>query len=348
LSQGWLLAKDTALLLGLCHEQHSCFDYKPWVESEIGKWGIPTIPWRYVRTLRSSIVTELLDQGASVVVRLPRSRGGAGIWLIHDRLELESVVEPPGGEGLFCIAPYFESGISVNVNACVFPQEELSIHGTSVQLVGIDVCTPRVLGYAGNDFASIADLPVKALRSLDSMTRSLAAWLGRRGYLGAFGFDALILGDRAVFVEINPRFQASSVVASYLDREIGRPDQYLNHIAAFLGLRSPDRLSLPDLIKEQKPLSQVMVYNGQNRLVVLHKTPELPRGDVRLLPSREVVVEPGGILAAVLWGGRVTETGRDLWDGARSAVLDVVKCFLPADRGSDWTPSSTVETSSVT
>jgi hypothetical protein len=331
LSQGWLIARDKALPLGLFHAQQTCFEDKPWVESELRRWGIETIPWTYVRTLSSSHVTDLLDRRAPVVVRWSRSRGGAGIWLIRDRGDLASVAEPPLGEELFCVAPFFAEAISVNVNACVFSEGEVSIHGSSVQLVGIEICTPRSLGYAGNDFASISDLPAKALQDLDSMARSIGAWLVRHGYLGAFGFDALVLGERVLFVELNPRFQASSAVASQLDDAIGRPNQYHDHIAAFLGLEGTDRVSLAELVKKQEPLSYIVVFNGRGERVELKQKPRSEGRDVRLLPGPGITVEPHGTLAAILWNGRVTESGRELRKEASAAVLNLLKCFSPRE-----------------
>jgi hypothetical protein len=330
LSQGWLTAQNTVLPLGLFHEQQSCFDHKPWVESELGRQGIATIPWVYVRTLGSPKVIDLLDRCAPIVARLPRSRGGAGIWLIRDRKDLDGIAEPSPVDGLFCVAPYFEGAISLNVNACVFPGGEVSIHGSSVQLVGIEMCTPRPLGYAGNDFASIADLPIEALQGLDSMTRSVGSWLARHGYLGAFGIDALVLRDRVLFVELNPRFQASSAVASRFDDALSRPDQYLNHIAAFLGLEAADRLTLPELVKQQEPLSQILIYNGRGEPVSLPQRPKLQGRDIRLLPAPGVVILPQGTLAAIMWNGRVTETGRELQKEASTAVLNLLECFSSA------------------
>jgi hypothetical protein len=333
LSRGWLVARDTVLRLGLFYEQQSCFDHKPWVESELGKWGIATIPWTYVRTLppsqRTNGIADLFDGVAPFVVRWPRSRGGVGVWLVRDQEDLDSVTAPPPGEGIFCVAPYFEAAVSVNVNACAFPEGEVSIHGSSVQLVGIDVCTSLPLGYAGNDFASIKELPIKALWDLDSMTRSVGSWLVRHGYLGAFGLDALVLGNRVLFVELNPRFQASSAVASQLDKALDRPNQYLAHIAAFLGLGAADQLSLPELVKKQEPLSHIMLYNRRDGSVTLQQRPE--GRDIRLLPASNAIVKPLATLAALLWNGRVTETGRELRDEPTKAVLELQRFFSPAE-----------------
>ncbi len=329
-SQGWLIAQDTVLPLGLFYEQQSPFDYKPWVERELNKLGVSTIPWIYTHTLSDSIITDLLES-KPVVVRWPRSRGGSGIWLARNREDLTNIAKSPSGDVLFCVAPYFETATSVNVNACAFPNGDVSIHGSSVQLVGIDICTPRPLGYAGNDFSSISELPTKALKGLDLMTRSLGSWLARHGYLGAFGFDALVLEDSVLFVELNPRFQASSVAASMIDNYLDRPDQYIEHMSAFLGLEVANRLSLQDLVTQQEPLSQILIYNGRNVSVDLRETPRLKTQDIRLLPGPGIAVEPQATLASILWNGWVTEVGCDIRQEARTAVLDIINCFSPTE-----------------
>ena len=336
LSHGRLTAKDTSLPLGLFHEQQSCFDHKPWVEQELGKCGLATIPWEYVGTLESSRVFDLLDQGAPFVVRMPQSRGGSSIWLIRNRDDMDDIFELEPREGLFCLAPYFESATSVNINACVFRGGEVSVHPSSVQLVGVDVCTSRTLGYAGNDFASISEISKKALKCLDSMTHSIGAWLANRGYRGAFGFDALVLGDRVMFVELNPRFQASSATACQLDRTIERTDQYVNHISAFLELGAPDRLSLLELVREQEPLSHIVVYNKRSEAVALHQRPKLgTKSSIQLLPAPGIVVEYQGILASILWKGGVSRNGRDFDEDAGSAVLELLQGFSPVGAEKD-------------
>lgn len=327
ISVGCLSARDTTLALGLHYVQQSCFDYKPWVETALGAHGVQTIPWTYVRTLSCSDIISPLEKGEPIVIRSTHSRGGAGIWLIRNRSDLEHIEESLFRDGLFCVAPFFRSAISVNVNACAFSDGKVSVHGTSLQLVGIEACTPRPLGYSGNDFSSVKELSEKALRGLDEMARSLGSWLVRHGYLGAFGFDALIVEDRVLFVEVNPRFQASSAVASHLDNLLDRPDQYLNHIAAFMGLPAEGELGLPDLVKEQADLSHIVIYNGSGNSVSLSHTPELPGADVRLIPNRSITVDPLGILATILWPGRVTETGHELHETAKLAVLDVLNNF---------------------
>jgi hypothetical protein len=323
---------DTVLPLGLYHEQQACFDHKPWVESELRRFGIPTIPWIYVSALNVPKVSEFLGRGAPFVVRWPRSRGGAGIWIVRGHDDLVVIPPSPMDENIFCLSPYFESAFSVNVNACVFPSGEVTIHGASVQLVGIEACTPRPLGYCGNDFSAIADLPAQVLTSLDSVCRGLGSWLARHGYIGAFGFDAIVVEERVLFVELNPRFQASSAVAARIDRMLDRPDQYANHVAAFLGLPAEDNLSLPDLVREQEPVSHVVIYNGIGGSASYLNKPEMRMMDVSLLPNSSIIVEPLGILAAILWKGSVTVTGQELQNNVRAAVRELKESFYPVQR----------------
>ncbi|MFY9821801.1 MAG: ATP-grasp domain-containing protein [Thermoanaerobaculia bacterium] len=333
LSKACFLAVDTALPLGLFYEHQACFDYKPWVESELRRCGIPIVPWIYTGSLQSAEVRNFLDQGSPIVVRWPRSRGGSGIWLVRDQGELQEIPEKVPTEEFICISPYIASALSVNVNACVFSGGSVTLHATSVQLVGIKECTSRLLGYSGNDFGLVAELPEKVLRELDSTARVLGIWLAEHGYLGAFGFDALIVEDSVLFVELNPRFQASSEVGYRIDERLGRADQYMNHIAAFLGCAAEDELSLAELVQRQGVLSHIVIYNKKGTAVALHKETSLERMEARLLPNPGVVVQPNGILAAILWSGSVTETGRELSNEVGRAVVNLSEKFSPVYPG---------------
>jgi hypothetical protein len=329
LTRGWLMGGGSAIPLALFFERQTCFDFKPWVERELQALGVRTIPWTYSRSLESSPAMELLREGASVVVRLPRSRGGLSVWLVNSPDELSSLAVSLAAEPLVCISRYLGSDFSVNVNACVFRCGATTIHGTSVQLVGVEPCTTRALGYAGNDFGAITALSEAALGELDSLTRRVGRWLAAEGFVGAFGLDALVRGGSEVtFVELNPRFQASSAIAAMIDDALDRPNQYLNHVAAFVGLSPADSLPLGNLVRNQGSYAQAMVYNRDLGSVSMVSTPAAPLR-ARLLPRPKIVVNPQAILAALFFEEKITNTGYDLSAAAAEAVRQVRACFAP-------------------
>ena len=183
-------------LLSMFHEHQAIFDHKPWVETELRKAGVRTLPWRYVTDddpQRLEVLAGALRDGP-LVLRTNRSRGGAGLQVVYQPSDLkgEHADEP---DGFTAFAPYFAEGVPLNAGACVFADGSVTLHAPSIQLIGIPACTNRVLGYCGNDFASIGQLETSVLDGYEEMTVRAGAWLHSKGYVGSFGVDALVVGS---------------------------------------------------------------------------------------------------------------------------------------------------------
>jgi len=117
---------DRVEYLGLFHERQAPFEHKPWVETELKTWDVPTIPRRYLRQDDTDLLEELLEQGP-LVARSTRSDGGEGLTLIRDAQEAETKL-PHYPDQFFSVAPYLAPNIPLNVNAVVFQDETVSIH----------------------------------------------------------------------------------------------------------------------------------------------------------------------------------------------------------------------------
>lgn len=330
LTCGLMTSLDSTLLLGMLVERQAAFELKPWVENELRKLGVPTLPWHYTRYLTTASVAEMFSAGPALVVRFPRSRGGMSLWVVAGPEELAALTETRPREGYYCVTPFLSDTVPVNVNACAFCDGRISLHGCSIQLVGVPLCTARPLGYAGNDFGALANLPKSALASLDRLTRKVGTWLASQGFIGAFGLDALIRGDEALFVEVNPRFQASSAVATTIDTELDRPSQFIEHTAAFLGDEPHDAMTLPELVSHQPAIAHAVLYNRGETAVSLHTAPVVPDFEVRLLPEASIAVNPHAILAVIRGRQQMSHNGQDLTPAAERAAHAVLDCFLPA------------------
>jgi len=333
LSVGRLIFRETTLPLGLFWEKQTSFDFKPWVELEMQKLGVKTIPWEYTRNLSETKVVRMLDGDTSVVIRSSRSKGGSGLLIANSQDDLQELSGSFAKDEYLCVAPFLIPSLPVNVNACAFPGGEVSIHGSSVQLIGIGTCTSRPLGYAGNDFGAIRNLSKTALLNLECMTRTLGSWLASQGFLGAFGMDALVKGEDIYFVELNPRFQASSAIAARIDEDLFRSNQYFEHAAAFLGLPPSNDISLTELVKKQENLAQVIIYNCRDKSVCLTREPAVKDCEIRLLPRSGITVAPQGILAAICVHNQVTQSGRELSPEAEETIRNLINCFTPPKVG---------------
>jgi ATP-grasp domain len=297
--------------MGVFHEKQACFEHKPWIETQLAAAGIRVLPWAYFADDDRILIREAAEAGP-LVLRANRSDGGAGLTLIEDPAQLEAGW-PVHGDGFLAAAPYLAPSLPLNVNACVFPGGEVALHSPSLQLIGVPSCTGRRFGYCGNDFARIAELEPRQLDELESMTRTAGRWLERQGYIGAFGIDALLHDGDIYLIEVNPRFQGSSAVAAELARDLDRPDIFLDHIAAFLGLPPPSQMPLCELARMQPATAHVVCHNLLDRPVrAALASPDDLVARCSLLPAPGTIVQPHAALFALRYHHAVTDTGQTL------------------------------------
>jgi hypothetical protein len=307
-ASAWFPRSDRVEYLGVFHEQQSCFEHKPWVETQLSAIGVRTLPWSYYSDDDTILIREAAERGP-LVLRANRSDGGAGITLIRDPSDLHQNW-PAHADGFLAAARFLTPNIPLNVNACVFPGGHVSVHAASVQLIGIPACTNRVFGYCGNDFSAVRELGDSALNALEEMATTVGKWLARHGYLGVFGIDALLHEEEVYLAELNPRFQGSSRIAAELDLAADRPDLFLNHIAAFLGLRPPPMIRLRELAYGAPPRSHIVCHNldATSKSRARTDVDSLPLA-CSLLPALDVQVNPEGILVDCVVDRQVTRDG---------------------------------------
>ena len=299
--------------LGLLEERQAQFNYKPFIETELRKIGVRTIPWQYYGEHNFPSLVHILEQGPVVIRQASRSMGGEGLLVVDKPSNIE-IKEWPSQDGFLAIAPYLKPNVALNVNACVFKDGSVSIHAPSVQLIGIPLCTNLPLGYCGNDFGQIRNLDSGLLSELETMTIRVGKWLARMGYLGAFGIDAIAYHDKIYLTEVNPRFQNSSVIAAQIDMGLDRVDIYLNHMTAFFGHTAPQQIPLKELAQIQPCISQVICYNRSpnNMLRSTDNIHEQGYFKCMNLPKRDVSVVPGGMLFRGVINDSVTTDGYNI------------------------------------
>lgn len=308
--------------LGLFEETQAQFEHKPWVESELRLQGVATLPWTYHHGDDLSEVARELSNGPRVL-RLSRSAGGTGFLIARTPEDLEGWPRSRPGD-YFAEAPFLHPTIPLNVGGVVFPGGDVSLHGPSLQLIGIPSCTNRPLGYCGNDFAAIRTLPVAVIENLEDMVYRVGRWMGRGGYQGAFGVDAVVHRGEVYLAEVNPRFQGSSSMSARLDEAMDRPDIFLDHMAAFLGLECPPTVSLTTIVKLQPPLAHCVIHNTSLETMrpMVGKVPWAESEcEILHLPSDGVSVEPGGMLCRAVFREPVTVDGFSLSELALRSVV---------------------------
>jgi hypothetical protein len=306
--------------LGMFHERQATFEHKPWVETELRKIGLPVIPWRYFADEdRRRLQEELFSHGV-LVLRANRSDGGAGVGAIERAHEIPQHLSRYAG-GFLAAAPLLEPHIPLNASACVFRDGAITVHPPSFQLIGIEKCTRRRFGYCGNDFGAVRELDSALLADFAALIEHTGRWLHSEGYVGAFGVDALIYDGRVYLTEVNPRFQGSSALCARIDRYAGRPDIYLCHLGALLGLTSPPTCALRELIADQPEYAQVVMHHRAPGMIRLNSVePRRPKLECEIAPDPEIDILSDAIMFRAVVAQRVTSDGRTLDSSVVAAI----------------------------
>lgn len=340
--------------LGLFHERQAPFEHKPWVESELGRAGIRTLPWRYFTDDDRLRVLEHVEATGAVVLRTNRSDGGAGLTLVRTAEELAKAWRPLS-EGFLAAAPFLWPHTPLNLHACVFADGSVTLHTPSFQLLGIPGCTSRTFGYCGNDFGAVLQLDTKQVHELERIALTAGRWLAAKGYLGAFGIDAMVHLGQVYLVEINPRFQGSSAMSARIDAAQDRPDIFLSHLAAFFGISLRNRGTLQDLVAAQPQMAQIICHNGTGKWLQPVRPMASSHGalDFSLVPASGISVAPEAILLRAWTRESVTSDGFSLAETWRHYIDQLLlECFATGSaapaRGAESQPNTMLEPEAVT
>lgn len=308
---------------------------KPLVEAPLAaETEVRLIPWQRVPAGdgRIRFLESELEKGP-VTLRTSPSAGGHGHEVVTEQAQI-SVSRLANGDGPLMAAPYLATHVPVNVGVCVFPDGGVTLHTPSVQLIGIEGLTQFDLGYCGNDFAAVKNLSEAAIDNLESMARRVGRWMHSRGFVGAFGIDALVDGDEVLFVEVNPRFQGSTPVSAELDASVDAPDIMLDHLLASLGCASYETPPLRELVKRQPDRAFVVCYNLTDEAVYLDRPPpEFPAVRARLLPPTDVAVHRNSKLFDLEFDASVTADGRSLTPETQTIVDAIWRAVLDSGVG---------------
>jgi ATP-grasp domain len=320
--------QERCLSLGMFKGIQSAFEHKPWLETSIAQLDLPAIRWRYIPDRELLDAGELVAEGP-VMLRRSRTTGGVGLVKVSSVEELERLW-PEEDEAYVSVSRYIEGGMPINVGGVVWDDGGVTVHRASVQLIGVPALTTRPFGYCGNDFVTAARLEKGVLQQIDDSTRAIGSWLGRSGYVGAFGIDFLLVDGQPLFTEVNPRFQGSTHLSCQLSVERGESCLLLEHVAACLGFPAPPSRPLRDQMADDVDLAQIVVHNvggsalsidPPDVLDIFRALDVFNRADV--VTSDGLVTEPGGTVARISLRSSVTETGFDLRPPWAELALDM-------------------------
>lgn len=137
------------------------------------------------------------------VIQQPAGFGGIGTFLLTAE-NSDEIINQLDKSLIYSISGYVESS-SVN-NTFMISDNHIHIFDGSMQLIIPD----KELSYDGWDFDKYKKLTDIQKQNIYNQTLNIVTKLQLLGYRGIGGVDYIVSGNDVYFMEINPRFQASS------------------------------------------------------------------------------------------------------------------------------------------
>ena len=199
---------------------------------EFASQYVPVVP--YVEFNGNSIPDVTFDIGekGSYILQKVFSSGGNGTFKMSRERCVQYFAESKEDEH-YILSPFLRDAASLNVHAIVFDDSCIALP-PSFQLIQHNGAAFLYIG--GDFFVYLSD---KQLELIQNRTLILAEALRETGYRGVFGVDYLLTENELYFLELNPRFQASSFLANKLLINEGKPSLIELNLRAFSGEPAP-------------------------------------------------------------------------------------------------------------
>jgi predicted ATP-grasp superfamily ATP-dependent carboligase len=178
--------------------------------------------------------SDILD--GSFVVQPPIGSSGENTYIISNDGDFDRAKEVLGPDQRVKVSKFLP-GPSLNGHCVVLnTREGLSAISVcpSVQIVGARDCTNRAEIYCGNDFTAAGRISENVREKTCTIMEKVGLYMGKKGFLGIFGMDFLLDGDEVLALEINPRFQGSTMLLSLMQLEREEVPLAALHVMQFM------------------------------------------------------------------------------------------------------------------
>lgn len=203
------------------------------------------------------------------VVCASDSNGGEGVFKISNRNEYSeaiNAIETP----VIRTELFLDKAIPLNQIGFITYNGNILKYKPSIQIIR-NIHQQNKMEYAGCDFSceNYLNTPSETIAMLSELTHNIGEILYKIGYRGTFGCDYLFVDNKIHFIELNPRYQASTLIPNI---HLGKNEIIAPHILHILGFIKPtnehilklDKFTKKntyiDFIKKDKPIGFLNVY----------------------------------------------------------------------------------------
>lgn len=251
------MAYNPNLIYGCCEEvvKHtSCLNDEKIMKFLDSKISFRKFAEQFVHTLHSELILgrdcnvesliKIFPGYKKWIIQSDIASGGYQTYLM-DKYNEQAVLEKLDIDVQYLVSPYFEKNVPINIHAIIYEQEILLTQG-SIQIMGMD--HNRML-YRGADYIAYQEIDCKVIDNFVEDVQVLCKKIQALGYRGILGIDAIIVEDTAWILEVNNRFQASTILINKVLQEKNFPSLHELNYEAFHKSRSElmDKTTLASL-----------------------------------------------------------------------------------------------------
>lgn len=210
---------------------------------------VPIVPFQELTYSNNLDLSSLFSNKSMLIFQENNSSGGYGTHVVNIAVNnLEQFI----GKTLM-VSPYIENSVSVNVHIIIGHNTILYFPG-SIQIISN---LNNKLIYLGADYIAFQSLSSKKRNRLNCYVKKLGEYLRDLGYKGILGFDFLITKDEVMFVEVNPRFQASTPLLNAALKVKGLPSMQEMQMAAFMDKDLPSQSRIDTVLVPYSMISYI-------------------------------------------------------------------------------------------
>lgn len=203
------------------------------------------------------------------------SSGGVGTFLMTLENH-EDVIKKLNNNNLYLVSYYASPSFSIN-NHILVTDDDVVVFPASVQIIDK---YKNNLFYSGADYISYKYIKNEYRNKVYQHSKKIGNMLRAIGYRGVCGIDFLIYNDEVYFIEINPRFQASTLLLNIALEEVGLPCMQELQLNAFSGVslyykEKLEQLNVNYSLYKYKKESQDINKQYLDKLFLLEKCDEI-------------------------------------------------------------------------
>lgn len=172
--------------------------------------NIPIVAFKTMsgKEIKEKPASELLTNSYALVIQDCHGGGGIGTFLLtNDNFHTVNDILLPLRS--YLVSGYIKNSISVNTHVFISEKQTVLSPGSIqiIQIINHQIC------YRGADFIAFKELPQICRDTIKELSLKIANIMRKTGYYGVAGLDFIIDAHNNVYcAEINPRFQASSIL----------------------------------------------------------------------------------------------------------------------------------------